>query len=99
MRLAKLSEFRSLIFTPESAPSAETLRAQIDANKIPGGTVLNGRYFVDLDEFDRATNLRNSLAAQQVERARNPLLKACSRGRYGRGSPQKERLSRVHDGG
>ena len=74
MRLAKLSEFRRLIYTPESAPTPETLRAQIDARKIPGGTVMNGRYFVDLDEFDRATNLRAGIAERQRERSRNPLL-------------------------
>ena len=72
MRLAKLSEFRRLIFTPDSAPKLDTLRAKID--KIPGGTIQAGRYYVDLDEYDRATNLRMGIEAKRAELAKNPLL-------------------------
>lgn len=74
MRLAKLVEFRRLIYTPDSAPAESTLRRRIDRNLIPGGVVREGHYYVDLDEFDRATNLRANLAAQQAELAAHPLL-------------------------
>ncbi|HEX5461867.1 MAG TPA: hypothetical protein VFX20_18025 [Steroidobacteraceae bacterium] len=74
MRLAKLSEFRRLIYTPESAPSDSTLRRRIDKGLIPGGTTQQGHYYVDLDDYDRATKLRARLTAQQAELAKNPLL-------------------------
>jgi hypothetical protein len=72
MRLGKLTEFRSLVFTPDSAPTLATLRARID--EIPGGTIQLGRYFVDLDEYDRATKLRASIDARQRELAAAPEL-------------------------
>ena len=62
MRLAKLSEFRRLVYTPDSAPAESTLRRRIDRGLIPGGTIQEGHYYVDLDEYDRAKNLRASLA-------------------------------------
>lgn len=74
MRLAKLPEFRQLIFTQASAPAASTLRRQIDQRQIPGGMRQGRTYYVDLDEFDRVTNLRKRLAAEQAELAKNPLL-------------------------
>lgn len=74
MRLAKLSEFRRLIYAPGSAPKMQTLRRWIDAGKIPGGTIHVGRYYVDLDEFDRATNLRAGIAARLAELEKDPLL-------------------------
>lgn len=74
VRLAKLSAYRQLIFAPGSAPSLSTLRKCIDRNGIPGGTVLDGRYYVDLDEFDAAHNLRAGIAARQAQRAKDPLL-------------------------
>lgn len=74
MRLAKLSEFRRLVYTPLSAPSDSTMRRRIDKGQVPGGTVQQGHYYVDLDEYDRATKLRARLTAQQAELARNPLL-------------------------
>jgi hypothetical protein len=60
LRLANLSEFRRLIYTPESAPAESTLRRRIDKGLIPGGT--------------RATNLKARLAAEQAELEKNPLL-------------------------
>ena len=74
MRLAKLSEFRALIYTPASAPAESTLRRRIERGRIPGGRVEEGHYYVDLDEYNRATNLRANLTAQQAELARHPLL-------------------------
>lgn len=74
MRLAKLREFRRLVYTPSSAPSDTTLRRRIDKGLVPGGAIREGHYYVDLDEYDRATKLRARLAAQQAELARNPLL-------------------------
>jgi hypothetical protein len=74
MRLANLTEFRHLIYTPESAPAQATLRRRIDRGLIPGGTVQAGRYYIDLDEFDRATNLRARLATELAELEKDPLL-------------------------
>lgn len=72
MRLAKLSEFRRLVYTADSAPTLNTLRTRI--RDIPGGTVRCGRYYVDLDEYDRAYGLRPQIAASQSRLAKNPLL-------------------------
>lgn len=74
MKLAKLREFRSLNYTEASAPSENTLRRQIERKEIPGGTRRGRTYYVDLDEYDRATNLRRRLAAEQAELAKHPLL-------------------------
>jgi hypothetical protein len=72
MRLTKLSEFRRIVYAPGSAPKIDTLRAQISV--IPGGTKVAGRYYVDLDAFDSATLLRQSIEAKRAELARDPLL-------------------------
>lgn len=72
MRLAKLSEFRRMVFAEGSAPSLNTLRTRI--RDIPGGRIEMGHYYVDLDEYDRATRLRERLAAEQAELERNPLV-------------------------
>ena len=74
MRLANLTEFRRMIFTPDSAPSFCTLRVQIKKKTLPGGLVQGGRYYVDLDAYDRAQNLRAGLLAKQRELSSNPLL-------------------------
>lgn len=74
MRLAKLTEFKSLVYTPGSAPAETTLRRRIDRGLIPGGKLQEGHYYVDLDEYDRATNMRANLVAQQAELAKHPLL-------------------------
>lgn len=74
MRLANLKEFRRLIYTPDSAPTEGTLRAQIQRGEIPGGTRQGSRYYVDLDEFDRATGLSRNLTKQHAETARAPEL-------------------------
>jgi hypothetical protein len=73
MRLAKLSEFRRLVFTPESAPALKTLRKHFDS--LPGATMLHGEFYIDLDEFDRVHGLSRGIAAKQAELAKNPLLK------------------------
>jgi hypothetical protein len=72
MRLAKLSEFRRLIDTSESAPTFNTLRARI--RDIPGGTIQWGRYYVDLDEYDRVKGIRAEIAVGQARMAKNSLL-------------------------
>lgn len=74
MRLAKLSEFRDLVYTAQSAPSVETLRRRVHKGLIPGGRIDHGRYYVDLDEYNRATNLRSRLCSEQAELAQNPFL-------------------------
>jgi hypothetical protein len=73
MRLARLSEFRRLIFTPESAPTLKTLRKHFDT--LPGATMLHGEHYIDLDEFDRVHGLSRDIAAKKAELERNPLLK------------------------
>lgn len=74
MRLAKLTEFRNLFYTPHSAPAMSTLRAQIDREEIPGGCKRGRRYYVDLDEFDRVNGLHDGLMEGQEEAAKDPLL-------------------------
>lgn len=74
MRLAKLSEFRRMRYAPGSEPSLKTLRARIDRGEIPGGTVEGKRYYVDLDEFERATGMRRNLEECRNQLARDPLL-------------------------
>lgn len=65
MRLAKLTEFRALFYTPDSAPSLTTLRAGIES--IPGGCRQGKRYYVDLDAFERANNLTARLTERRAE--------------------------------
>lgn len=67
MKLAKLSEFRQMMYTPKSAPSIKTLRSRIDAGKLPGGLIDSGHYYVDLDEYSRATNLQKNLEARRQD--------------------------------
>jgi hypothetical protein len=73
--LAKLREFRAAFFTADSAPAESTLRRQIDNDQLPGGTRVGHLYYVDLDEYARATNLRANLIAQQRELRNHPLLR------------------------
>jgi len=72
MRLVKLSKFREMVYAEGSAPCLETLRARI--HDIPGGTIQLGRYYVDLDEYDRATGLRSSIEARIKVLRADPLL-------------------------
>lgn len=74
MRLASLNEFRGMVYTPESAPSLRTLRARVRAGKIAGGRTEGARYYVDLDEYDRAHQLRAAVGARQSELRRDELL-------------------------
>jgi hypothetical protein len=70
MRLIKLSKFRALICAPGGGPTVRTLRKQI--HQIPGGRVELGRYWVDLDEYDRVHDLRGQLARREKELAEDP---------------------------
>lgn len=72
MRLANLTEFRNLVFSPRSVPCLNTLRARIKT--IPGGALLHGRYYVDLDEFNRVTGLRADIENKLQTLTRNPRL-------------------------
>lgn len=72
MRLMKLSQYRRQFYVPGSMPSLATLRAKID--QIPGGTVMHGHYYVDLDKLEGVTNLRADLLAREQEMAKSPLL-------------------------
>ena len=74
MRLTKISEFRRLMYAPGSAPQLATLRARIRNRRIPGGVIQGTQYYIDLDEFDRQTNMRRRVAAEAAELARNPIL-------------------------
>lgn len=75
MRLAKLSEYRSIRYTAASAPKLSTLRKKIDAGKIPGGQKIDGRYFVDLDVLGDQDRLHQQLVAGERAAAANPLLR------------------------
>lgn len=75
MRLANLTEFRRTYFSPASAPAISTLRARIAAGKIPGGMVDGGRYYVDLDEYERAKGISVRNAQRRTELMRHPLLR------------------------
>lgn len=72
MRLCKLKAFRNLIYAPDGAPSLCALRAQISAGTMPGGLVLGGRYYVDLDAFDHATGLSVDLREQVGRLEKSP---------------------------
>ena len=63
MRLVDLGEYKRMIFAPGSGPSLRTLRKHIE--EIPGGCIVLGRYYVDMDEYDRRTNLRAGLDARE----------------------------------
>jgi len=74
MKLTKLSQFMEMVYAEGSAPSRNTLRTQIREAQLPGGVQIGGHYYVDMDEFDRVTGLRDKLAARKAELARSPLL-------------------------
>jgi hypothetical protein len=65
VRLVSLKEFRSIVFSAESAPSVATLRMNI--NKIAGGCKMLGRYYVDIDEYNRVTQL-SAKVEETIER-------------------------------
>lgn len=71
MRLMKLSEYRRHFYVPGSVPSLGTLRSRI--HEIPGGTVVHGHYYVDLDKL-KATDLRAEALARERELSQDPLL-------------------------
>lgn len=74
MRLASLQEYRRLFFTPDSAPSCASLRAAIRGKRQLGGVILNGRYYVDLDELERQLGLQSTLRARKDELEQSPEL-------------------------
>lgn len=74
MRLAKLSKFREMVYAEGSAPSLNTLRQRINNSQIPGGRLDGGKYYVDLDAYDRATHLRDNIAAEAAALKSHPLL-------------------------
>ncbi|TKA91777.1 hypothetical protein FAZ79_00280 [Guyparkeria sp. SB14A] len=55
MKLADLSEFRRVVFTPGSAPDPRTLRKWFDEGRIEGARRIGDNRFVDLDEFTALT--------------------------------------------
>lgn len=62
MRLAKLSVYRDLVYEPSSRPCIDTLRRNI--RQIPGGRIEGGRYYVDLDAYDRVNRLGDAIQAK-----------------------------------
>jgi hypothetical protein len=74
LRLVSLNEFRRLVYSPESAPCVETLRARIRTKQIAGGCVDGGRYFVDMDEYDTVTRFTLKLAQRREELRHRPEL-------------------------
>ena len=73
MRLATLAVYRRMVYVEGCAPTLVTLRKRI--KEIPGGRVEFGRYYVDLDENDRATGLLSDINARIAELEKSPLLK------------------------
>lgn len=75
MRLMTLKNFRSLIYAEGSEPSMGTLRARIKNHQIAGGLIdESGRYYVDMDEFDRKHHLMRSLLERHAQLAASPEL-------------------------
>lgn len=72
MRLATLDEYRKLIYAPGSEPSLTTLRRKIQ--RIPGGRIELGRYYVDLDANDRVNQLSKDAEDRRERLKRDPLL-------------------------
>lgn len=72
MRLMKLSQYRTIVYAEGSAPSLATLRNRI--KEIPGGTILHGHYYVDMDKLESVADLRADLLAREREMAKSPLL-------------------------
>lgn len=75
MRLANLKEYRSLVYSPDSAPTLATLRRNI--RKIPGGRVIDGppkRYYVDLDVLDKETRLSAQIEDRLTQLRKSPEL-------------------------
>ncbi len=71
MRLATLSEFRSLFYSPNSRPKLDTLRKRIDRGQITGGAKQAGRYYVDLDAFDAANDVLSKAQTRQSQLIHN----------------------------
>ena len=67
MRKAKVSEFRRLYYSPDSAPAAATVRARIDRKEIAGGMVEGGRYYVDLDAYEQEHQIAATARARVDE--------------------------------
>lgn len=63
-----------MMYAPGSAPQLATLRSRIRSRRIPGGIIQGNQYYVDLDEFDRQTNMRRRVAAEAADLASNPIL-------------------------
>jgi hypothetical protein len=72
MRLATLDVYRKLIYAPGSEPSLSTLRRRID--RIPGGRIDMGRYYVDLDANDKMNQLSKDVDERSERLKRDPLL-------------------------
>ena len=69
MRLMRLTEYRRIAFVGRR-PSIAKLRAKI--REIPGGTVLLGDYYVDLDKAEN--DLRAETAAEVSRLESDPRL-------------------------
>lgn len=91
MKLIALTEFRDVCLVGERKPDLRTLRIWTKAGKLPGGKVIAGNYFVDLDQLEAPTG--NELA-DKVAAANEALAKAHASGpsfsRPARRSKQRE---------
>jgi len=70
--LMKLSKYRNIAYTVDSRPAMATLRKNI--HRIPGGQVIDGRYWVDMDQNEQQTHLRAKIVTNQRELSQDPLL-------------------------
>jgi len=75
MRRAKLSEFRRLIYAPDSAPSFSTIRSRINRREIAGGIREGRLYYVDLDIYFREHDVRAENISRLAELRADPRLK------------------------
>jgi len=73
MRLVTLAQYRKLVYAEGSAPALKTLRLRI--KDIPGGRLELGRFYVDLDEYDRIHHLRSGVMETRARLIKDPLLK------------------------
>ena len=72
MRLATLQTYQQMFFAPGCAPSISTIRRR--GAQTPGFTVVGGKAYIDLDEFERQTQVRAALAAREQQLAADPRL-------------------------
>jgi hypothetical protein len=75
VKLITLERYRDLVWVPGCAPTLSTLRRQIRGGRLPGGSKLFSRYYVDIDANERLTTLATENADRLAELRADPRLK------------------------